>query len=125
MRKNRTINRIPGEEGEQVPIPKVNKNGSIFYMLNGRCHRLDGPAVYHTNGDCEWWYDGEVHRENGPAVEFSDGEKQWYFHDKRHRLDGPAVEYGDGRKEWYYLGDKVECESQEEFERLIKLRSLW
>ena len=107
------------------PIKKTNKDGTIFYMLDGKCHREDGPAVQYINGDCEWWYDGMVHREGGPAIEFSDGERQWFFHDKRHRIDGPAVEYEDGRWDWYYFGSKVDCQSQEEFERLIKLSALW
>ena len=37
-----------------------------------------------------------LHRVDGPAVEHTDGCKAWYQNGVRHRLDGPAVEYGNG-----------------------------
>ena len=52
----------------------------------------------------------------------SNGTKAWYNLGKRHREDGPAVEYADGNKDWFYHGVHVDCSSQEEFERLIKLK---
>lgn len=45
-----------------------------------------------------------------------DGEK-----DKLHREDGPACEFADGTKVWYYNGIKIDCQSQNEFERITKL----
>ena len=56
----------------------VSEDGTIFYKLNGK-----------------------LHREDGPAIEFSDGTKWWFLHDDRHRLDGPAIEHSDGYKEWW------------------------
>ena len=67
-----------------------NKYRNIYYLLNGKWHRSDGPAI-------EW----------------SDGTKSWYFHGKRHRLEGPAVEWQDENKRWFYYGYKAE--SKEEF----------
>jgi len=67
----------------------------------------------------------QLHREDGPAIERFDGYKAWYFHDQRHRLDGPAMEFPSGEKYWYYHGKQICCDSQKEFERLIKLRALW
>lgn len=55
----------------------------------------------------------------------------YYFSSKymgnkgRHRFDGPAIEYDNGNKEWYYFGGKIECQTQEEFERLIKLKAFF
>ena len=49
----------------------------------------------------------------------------YYLGSKLHRLDGPAVEYEDGRCMWYYQDDYIKCNTQEEFERIIKLRLLW
>jgi hypothetical protein len=47
------------------------------------------------------------------------------FHDKNHylhRIDGPTIEW-DGKKIWYYHGTKIECSSQEEFEKILKLKA--
>lgn len=46
----------------------------------------------------------------------------WY---DLHRENGPAVEYFDGRKEWWYNNEKINCQTQEEFERLMKMRAFW
>jgi hypothetical protein len=51
---------------------------------------------------------------------------KWYDVNKKfHRLDGPAVEYNDGTKFWYYHGQYIECSSQKEFERFLKLKAFW
>jgi hypothetical protein len=42
-----------------------------------------------------------------------------------HRLDGHAYEEPGGYKEWYYEGEQILCDSQKEFERLIKLKLFW
>ena len=75
-----------------------------------------------------WWDDnGMEHREDGPSVVAKDGScKFWHHHGKLHREDGPAVEYADGiNSRWYYYGKKINCSSQQEFEKLIKLKSFW
>jgi len=52
------------------------------------------------------------------------GDKYYYLNKEGyfHRLDGPAIEYFDGDRRWYYNNKYIRCSSQEEFERLIKLR---
>ena len=51
---------------------------------------------------------------------------KWYDVNKKfHRLDGPAVEYNDGTKFWFYHGIRVDCNSQNEFERFLKLKAFW
>jgi len=77
------------------------------------------------NGIKYWMINGQYHREDGPAIEWDNGDKSWYFHGYLHRLDGPAVEYTDGTKYWWYHGKRISCSSQEEFEKLIKLKALW
>jgi len=72
-----------------------------------------------------WILNNQYHREDGPAIEFTDGTKCWYFHGQRHRLNGPAIECSDGEEFWYYHGKYIDCYSQKEFERLIKLKVLW
>jgi hypothetical protein len=39
-----------------------------------------------------------------------------------HRLNGPAMMTGGGNyKYWFYNGECIDCHTQEEFERIIKL----
>lgn len=80
----------------------IDYNGNKFWYLNGKLHREDGPAAIHITGDKCWLLNGNLHREDGPAVEFDDGDKEWYYH-----------------------GKLINCSSQEEFERLIKLKVFW
>ena len=91
-------------EAGQEPVMTVNKNGAKEWRLNGKFHRLDGPAV-EIFGSKVWFLNGLHHRIGGPAVEFINGNKEWWVNGKRHRLDGPAVEYAaDGFKRWYLNG---------------------
>ena len=80
----------------------VGKSGNKYYFKNGMLHRLDGPAVEHINGHKEWWNN-----------------------DKLHRLDGPAIEYINGDKSWYINDKQIDCSTQWQFERLMKLESFW
>ena len=40
----------------------------IAHYLNGKLHRIDGPALEYSNGTKMWYYEGKQHRINGPAV---------------------------------------------------------
>jgi hypothetical protein len=80
-------------------------DGTKDWHLNGKRHRVDGPAVECANGTKEWYRNGELHRVDGPAVECATGIKDWWLNGKRHRVDGPAIEYSNGTKYWY-LNDK-------------------
>ena len=60
----------------------------------------------YTDGSKEWLVNGRCHREDGPAIEYADGSKYWYINGKYHREDGPAVVYADGSKFWYFDGDE-------------------
>jgi len=77
------------------------------------------------SGNKFWILNGEFHRGDKPAIEWADGAKSWYHHGYLHRLNGPAIEHFNGNKFWYYYGEKINVSSQEEFERLIKLKALW
>lgn len=77
-----------------------------------------------------WYKKGTniLHKEYGPAIEYADGTECWYFDGRIHREDGPAVynnydfsEY----KEYWYQGQKIECSSDEEYQRLLKLKAFW
>jgi len=72
--------------------------------MNGKLHRVDGPAVEYTDGNNSWYLNGKLHRVDGPACEWADGKKDWYLNDELHRVDGPAVEWADGAKLWFLNG---------------------
>jgi hypothetical protein len=55
-------------------------------------------------GGSQYTLNGKLHRIDGPAIEWSCGDKEWYKHGKRHRTDGPAIEYQNGDKEWWVNG---------------------
>ncbi len=102
--------------------------GDKYWYLNGVRHREDGPAVERSDGYKAWYLNGELHREDGPAAEFADGSKFWWFNGKRHREDGPADEYmvyGRAYKRWWYNDEKINCETNEEFLKLIKFKAFW
>ena len=75
------------------------------WYLNGKLHRVDGPAIEYANGDKEWYLNGKQHRVGWPAFECVSGNKHWYLNGNVHREDGPAIEYANGTKEWW-LNDK-------------------
>jgi hypothetical protein len=82
-------------------------------------------CVEYYGGTKQWYKDGKLHRIDGPARELINGNKYWLQHGKLHRLDGPAVEYDCGLKYWFYRGVQMFCFSQEEFERILKLKAFW
>ena len=81
-------------------------DGSKKWYLNGKRHRVDGPAIEYAYGEKEWYLDGERHRVDGPAIEWVDGTKQWFLNGKLHRVDGPAKECADGTKVWWLNGER-------------------
>jgi len=72
-----------------------------------------------------WYEDDQLHRIDSPACKYANSNKCWYIEGKHHRIDGPAVEYINGSKVWYYQGRYSDCQTQQQFEKLIKLRLFW
>jgi hypothetical protein len=107
------------------PICKVDEYGNKRWYLNGKFHRVEGPAIEYADGYKSWYINGKQHREDGPAVEFANGSKCWYLNDKLHRVDGPAIERADGTKEWYVDGEKIEVADNDTFLRMINLKAFW
>lgn len=108
----------------------VDEDGAVrYYNEAGQLHREDGPAVEYCRskhgGGHRYFFNGKKHRLDGPAVMHEDGTTEWWVHGVRHREDGRAIEYSQGGGRWFYRGGAVECETQEEFERLIKIRAFW
>ena len=71
----------------QEYIVTVDEYGTIRWYQNGKCHRLDGPAIEYIYGDKFWYRNGQIHRIDGPAIEYANGDKSWYQNGKLHRLD--------------------------------------
>ena len=74
--------------------PRIDKDGNKRWYVDGKLHRLDGPAVEGSNGTKSWWVDGKPHRLDGPACEYANDDKRWYVNGKR--ISGPLelIEYG-------------------------------
>ncbi len=81
--------------------------------------------VVDQSGTKRWYLNGKLHREDGPAVEYANGSKSWYLNGDLHRKDGPAIEYANGTKYWCLHHKQINCASNEEFLKLIKLKAFW
>ena len=57
----------------------INRYGRKQWYLNGKCHRIDGPAVELTNGTKKWYLNGLLHRIDGPAIVYANGDKEWWL----------------------------------------------
>jgi len=58
------------------------------------------------------------------------GDLYYSKNDLFHRLNGPArvISLNEGKNKnyyWWYNGEYIICDSQEYFERIIRLRLLW
>ena len=86
----------------------------------------DGSSIEtSSDGSVRHYKDGMYHREDGPAVIHADGWMGWWLNGQHHREDGPAAIWPNGFQEWWYKGKRLSCQSQEEFERLLKLKAFW
>lgn len=76
--------------------------------------------IIDSNGNKYWYKNDKIHRIGGPAIEYTSSTKWWFMNGKLHREDGPAIEYVTGHKSWYLDNKNI---SQEEFDKLIKLKT--
>jgi hypothetical protein len=67
---------------DNEPKLEIDKWGTKTWWLNGKLHRVDGPAWEDKNGTKFWYRHGKSHREDGPADDYADGYNRWYFNDK-------------------------------------------
>jgi len=91
---------------EENPI--LVTDGSKRWQVDGKLHRIDGPAYEDCDGSKAWYVDGKLSRTGGPAIEYPDGSKEWRLNGDLHRTDGPAIELTDGTKEYYLFGGKYD-----------------
>jgi hypothetical protein len=53
------------------------------------------------------------------------GDKFYFRNLEFHREDGPAIELANGNKSWYLNDIQIPCKTQEEFERIMRLKTFW
>jgi antitoxin component YwqK of YwqJK toxin-antitoxin module len=79
------------------------QGGDVVYFLDGKVHRINGPAVICQGVLFIWAKNGKVHRDDLPAVETQDDSLQIYYEDGfKHRVNGPAVISGNTKEYWIY-----------------------
>lgn len=106
---------LPPSFGSGI-VRTIDPHGNRAWYLDSQLHRTDGPALDYCYDYCYDVY--------GSAIEYANGDCEWWLYDLRHRLDGPAVDWNDN-KQWFYMDKRINCNSQEEFERLLKLKAFW
>jgi hypothetical protein len=82
--------------------------------------------VRETIGIQEW-----KHSNGNTHIKWSNGLEAWYLGDSfnfnYHREDGPAIidPYNSNNSSWWYHGKRIDCKTQEEFERHMRLKAFW
>jgi hypothetical protein len=67
---------------EQEQNPKIDGNGvKRWRNEKNKLHRLNGPAIV-DNGYEAWWVNGKRHRLDGPAMTWPDGINEWWVNGK-------------------------------------------
>ena len=51
-------------KNKQKPICKTDSNGSKSWWVNGKLHRIDGPAYEGANGTKAWWLNNKKYTED-------------------------------------------------------------
>lgn len=96
----------------------TTNNGTNIYLVNGKIHREDGPAIMFKDPEKDlqvhiYYRNNILHREYGPAkVVHQDGQlykSSYYINGKLHRENSPAIEWTDGQY-MYYVDGKRHCE---------------
>ena len=64
------------------PVRKVCRDKIVKYTLNGKFHRINGPAIERPDGAKLWYKNGERHRKDGPAFKYPNGTEKWFIQNK-------------------------------------------
>jgi hypothetical protein len=48
------------------------------YLLFGKLHRDDGPALVYSSGTLVWCQYDKLYRDNGPVIIYPGGSEYWY-----------------------------------------------
>jgi hypothetical protein len=95
-----------------MPLDKLLEDD---YNINADEPILNVGTKYKT-----WRVGNKLH-----VIDIQDGYEAWYQNDLLHREDGPAQVYASGMQLWALHGKYLSVNSQEEFERYMKLKGFW
>ena len=116
--ENLSIQSLLTDLNREVEVQLAIRNAEVILLLIKKREFCRKPMI-DDNGNKHFFNkDGKYHREDSPALEKDIG-NFWMINGKFHRMDGPAIEYVAGYKSWYYHGEQIDCQSQEEFEKII------
>jgi hypothetical protein len=93
----------------------------VYYDLQRRFHREDGPAYMYSSGDSHWYFHGKLHRIDGPAIEHTNGYRAWFTNGQLHRINGPAIINANGSVEYYFKGIEILKNEYYSFEFQIRM----
>jgi hypothetical protein len=102
---------------------KNTEGDQFWYDEDHLVHRDGYPAIIWATGDLVYYQHGKLHRVDGPASIYTCGHRAYYQDNRLHRLDGPAIDF-TYKKEWFINGQKIDCQNNEEFLRIVKLKNL-
>lgn len=84
------------------------ETGTEIWYRNGEKHRDGDQPAFTSPTMYQWYVDGKRHRVGGPAVKHRDSDYcAYYINDRLHRVGGPAVVYDNGDVAYYYDGHFV------------------
>lgn len=83
-----------------------------------------GYMIIYPNGDKCWYGDGRTGDDFYHSIG-KDGFETWWLRSNvnlQHNLEGPAIlNPNNDLKKWFYYGKEVNCSSQKDFERYLRL----
>jgi len=82
-----------------------------YYKLSDEERKAKSYYFEFPHGEKRWIVNGKLHREDEPAIVYHDGTKFWYINGENHREDGPAIIYPDGSISWYLNGIRYTFEN--------------
>lgn len=102
----------------------IYADGTQYWLIHGKRHRVGAPAVLCTDGSFEYWVNGELHRTDGPAdIDWEEGSQGWYYRSIAHCDCGPAMIYGTDVS--YYLAGEEYSPEEWEVEVAKRTRAEW
>ena len=81
MRRNLFISNKRIQKTE-IPSLEIKDEDKTYTWSDGRSY-IEG-----ADGTKEWWLNGKRHRVDGPAIERADGGKEWYLNGERQKSIG-------------------------------------
>lgn len=82
-------------------------NGSKYWILSNKYHRMDGLALKWADGSKKWYFNGKLHCECGPATRWDDNSMSWYIYGKLLRPE-EAIKNGSLRNQYPKLIEAME-----------------